>query len=127
MSTPSTRGELDAITEAKCLSMLVALQLGARQRGLFFEFTSESARLVHIGRVGVTVAPMYASSESGRPEAGRITLSVHGIWKPGGLTRAIRTKAFTEPRDPCKGINVARVLDRVQAVIACREALEAQP
>ncbi len=125
MSTPPTKDELDSVTEAKCLSMLVALQLGSRDRGLSFEFSSDSTRLVHIGRVGVTVAPMYASSDPGRPEAGRITVSVHGIWKPGGLTRAICTKAFTEPRDPRKGINVAKVLDRVQAVIACREALEA--
>jgi len=122
--TTLTKDQLDAITEAKCSYMLVALQLCAKDRGLLFEFTSDSTRYVHIGRVRVSVSPMYASSVPGRPEAGRITVSVEGLWKPEGLTRAIRSKAFTEPIDPRKSINVGNVLDRVQEVIACRDALE---
>jgi len=114
-----TKEELLSIIYEKRTKILSEIEVDACIRGFSCHRNEDFS--IDVSGVNVAARPMYASDCPYRDEAGRISVSVHGFWKPGSLTRAIRTKAFTEPFDQDKRISVSKILDRVQDVITCRE------
>ena len=103
------------IAEEKVRATIAALEEEAMVRGLGVAPHSWGAQGRSVGGVDVRVKEGMTNDRWHSKPTGKVSVSVTGFRQPGAWHQAYPTKTFPEGK---QGVNIGKVLDRVQEVMA---------